>query len=201
MSYDQNLIDFCTYVQPIVNSCAGFIKTDGYMVHVPGLILYMSADEMCCGKIDIPVIFDIYMTSNINTFLALKTPEQQSAMWENIYFVGHNIKRDHLMYYYSIFNNLDTNNRKIYHEPDCYNIPGFDNIVSKTDIGCINVSDGSTNYRVPASKSITSLSKGDLASLTIYDSIGAPNVKTIRYTMYKKKFKLTIDIYSNILVV
>ena len=28
-------------IQPIINSCAGFIKTDGYMTHIPGFILMM----------------------------------------------------------------------------------------------------------------------------------------------------------------
>ena len=87
-------VDFCNYVQPIVNGCAGFIKTDGYMTHIPGTIIMMSADETCCAIIHIPVIYNIYMTSIINTFLAIKTPEYQSIFPRLIYFNGWNIKRD-----------------------------------------------------------------------------------------------------------
>ena len=58
-------VDFCNYVQPIVNGCAGFIKTDGYMTHIPGTIIMMSSDETCCAIIHIPVIYNIYITNKV----------------------------------------------------------------------------------------------------------------------------------------
>ena len=50
--------EFCSYIQPILNSCSGFIKTDGYMTHFPGVIVTMDADQTFYGIIHIPVIYN-----------------------------------------------------------------------------------------------------------------------------------------------
>lgn len=194
-------VDFCNYVQPIVNGCAGFIKTDGYITHIPGTIIMMSADETCCAIIHIPVIYNIYMTSIINTFLAIKTPEYQSIFPRLIYFNGWNIKRDKLLYYCNVFSDIDRTSRCIYSEPDCFNIPGFEDAMNTTSIEHVNVSDGIYNYRIPASKSITAAVKADTISLKIYeDTSGYGSVKTVRYTIQKKKFKISVDVFSNIIM-
>ena len=84
------------------------------------------------------------------------------------------------------------------------NINGFTTVSAVSSIGSVNVFTASDRYRIPASKAITPLSKGDTASLRIYDCVVNPldpGVKTIRYSMFKKKFKLAVDVYSNILTI
>ena len=199
---NDNFEDFCNYVQPIINSCSGFIKTDGYMTHFPGTIVIMDADQTFYGIIRIPVIYVFKFTAIINDFMSMKKPEQR--IFSNLYFSGWNVKHDALIRAFDLFNGIDNKVQCIYYEPDCYNIDGFTGTVASTSISKINVSTDSSRYIVPSSKAITPLSKGDTASLRIYDYILNPldyRVKTIRYSVLKKKFKLAIDIFSNILVV
>ena len=73
--------------------------------------------------------------------------------------------------------------------------------MASSNISSVIVSDGAGYYIIPASKSITQAAKADTVSLKIYNNPRNPLVKTVRYTIYKKKFKLPVDIYSNILVV
>lgn len=199
MDNQNNLTDFFNYVQPIVSGSFGFIKTEGYMTHFPGVIVAMSMDETFCGIIHIPVIFNVYITSVINTFLQLKTPEVQ--LLENTYFVGNNIKNAAMMRYFAEYDNLSKNSTPIYTEPDCYQIPNFMDCVGSSSISNIRVSDGQNFYVVPASKAITQVAKADTVDLKIYNNPRSPIIKTIRYTVYKKKFKLPVDIYSNIIMV
>lgn len=196
-----NLQEFFSYVQPIVNGCGGFIKSEGYMTHFPGVIVMMSADETTCAIIHIPMIFDVYMTADISRFLQLKEPKDQ--LLENLYFTGWNIKGQHLMNYYNLYDGIDNKAPCIYSEPDCFNINGFEDAVSNSSIGNVRVSDGSSYYRIPASKSIVPITKSDTVSLRIYNCVydGLHHVRTIRYSVFKKKFKLNVDIYSNIIMV
>lgn len=199
---NEDFNDFCNYIQPIINSCSGFIKTDGYMVHFPGTIVIMDADQTFYGIIRIPVIYTFYFTAIINDFMAMKKPEQRIR--DNLYFSGWNVKHDALIRAFELFNDIDNKVRCIYYEPDCYNINGFAETITNTGISKINVFTNSSRYLIPSSKAITPLSKGDMASLRIYDYIINPldnRVKTIRYSVSKKKFKLIVDIFSNILVV
>ena len=159
----------------------------------------MSSDETYCAIIHIPVIFNVYMTAQISTFLQLKTPDVQNL--ENLYFVGYNVKNVSMMNYFNQYNGIDDKAECIYSEPDCFNIPGFEECMANSNISSVIVSDGAKYYVVPASKSITQAAKADTVSLKIYNNHRAPFVKTVRYTIYKKKFKLPVDIYSNILVV
>ena len=199
MNNRQEILDFFKYVQPIVNSSLGFIKTEGYFTHFPGVIVAMSSDETYCAIIHIPVIFNVYMTAQISTFLQLKTPDVQNL--ENLYFVGYNVKNVSMMNYFNQYNGIDEKTECIYSEPDCFNIPRFEECMSSSNISSVIVSDGAKYYVVPASKSITQAAKADTVSLKIYNNPRSPFVKTVRYTVYKKKFKLPVDIYSNILVV
>lgn len=194
--------EFCSYIQPILNSCSGFIKTDGYMTHFPGVIVTMDADQTFYGIIHIPVIYNLYFTCIISDIMAMKKPENQ--IFENLYFSGNNIKGNTLLRAFELFDNIDSKVRCIYYEPDCYNINGFTTVSAVSSIGSVNVFTASDRYRIPASKAITPLSKGDTASLRIYDYVVNPidpGVKTIRYSMFKKKFKLAVDVYSNILTI
>ena len=100
--------------------------------------------------------------------------------------------------------NIDNKTICIYSEDDCYNINNFSVVSSNTEIGYINVSNGIKNFMVPASKSITNLNKADKVGLKIYNYIinqNDNNIKTSRYSLYKNKFKLIADIYSNIIVI
>lgn len=196
---NQQITDFFNYVQPIVSGSLGFMKTEGYFTHFPGVIVAMSSDETYCAIIHIPVIFNVYMTAQISTFLQLKTPDVQNL--ENLYFVGYNVKNVSMMNYFNQYNGIDEKTECIYSEPDCFNIPGFEECMANSNISSVIVSDGAKYYVVPASKSITQAAKADTVSLKIYNNSRAQFVKTVRYTVYKKKFKLPVDIYSNILVV
>lgn len=196
---NQQITDFFNYVQPIVSGSLGFMKTEGYFTHFPGVIVAMSSDETYCAIIHIPVIFNVYMTAQISTFLQLRTPEIQSL--ENTYFVGYNVKNASMMNYFNLYNGIDDKTECIYSEPDCFNIPGFEGCMASSNISSVIVSDGAGYYIIPASKSITQAAKADTVSLKIYNNPRNPLVKTVRYTIYKKKFKLPVDIYSNILVV
>lgn len=199
---NQELIDFCKYLQPIVSGCSGFIRTEGFMTHFPGVLILMNMEETYCSIIKLPVIHNVYLTSSINKFLGLKTEEEQSNVIANTYFIGYNIKQMHSFGYYMTYKDIDLV-PCIYSEDNCTNIPGFEQASGSSDVGEINVSDGINSYRVPASKIITPINKGDTASLKIYKYIANPsdnNLRTVRYTTIKKKFKLQIDNFSNILV-
>ena len=197
-------IDFCKYVNPIITSFAGFIRTSGYVTHIPGYIIMMSDDESFINIIKIPIIFNIMITAKINDLLKLKDKNSMMNLFQNTYFLGSNIKCNNSINYFNIYNNIDNKTICIYSEDDCYNINNFSVVSSNTEIGYINVSNGIKNFMVPASKSITNLNKADKVGLKIYNYIinqNDNNIKTIRYSLYKNKFKLIADIYSNIIVI
>ena len=197
-------IDFCKYVNPIITSFAGFIRTSGYVTHIPGYIIMMSDDESFINIIKIPIIFNIMITARINDLLKLKDKNSMMNLFQNTYFLGSNIKCNNSIKYFNIYNNIDNKTICIYSEDDCYNINNFSVVSSNTEIGYINVSNGIKNFMVPASKSITNLNKADKVGLKIYNYIinqNDNNIKTIRYSLYKNKFKLIADIYSNIIVI
>ena len=197
-------IDFCKYVNPIITSFAGFIRTSGYITHIPGYIIMMSDDESFINIIKIPIIFNIMITARINDLLKLKDENSMMNLFQNTYFLGSNIKCNNSINYFNIYNNIDNKTICIYSEDDCYNINNFSVVSSNTEIGYINVSNGIKNFMVPASKSITNLNKADKVGLKIYNYIinqNDNNIKTIRYSLYKNKFKLIADIYSNIIVI
>ena len=194
-------IEFCKYLQPIVSGCSGFIRTVGYMYHFPGCVILISFDECYLSIINLPVVYDIYMTANINTFLGLKEEYQMADFKNYIYFTGYNLKMDKMKNAYPFYSNIDNIVPLVYHEPDCYNITGFEEAVLSSEIKYVNVSDGNYSYRIYASKAITPLNKGDLASLDIFLSNELEKGRIVRYTVFKKKFKLNIQIFSKILLI
>ena len=201
---NDNYIEFCKYINPIITGCAGFIRTAGYIAHIPGYIIMMSDDESFINIIKIPIIFNIMITAKINDLLKLKDENSMMNLFQNTYFLGSNIKCNNSIKYFNIYNNIDNKTICIYSEDDCYNINNFSVVSSNTEIGYINVSNGIKNFMVPASKSITNLNKADKVGLKIYNYIinqNDNNIKTIRYSLYKNKFKLIADIYSNIIVI
>lgn len=201
---NQNLIDFCKYVQPIITGCSGFIKTDGYMTHFPGVLITMSRDETQCCIIKIPIIFDVYMTSIINKFLSLKSPEQQSNMMNEIYFTGWNIVNSTLLNHYNKYDAVESTHSPIFYSKDCYELDAFGELVANTDIGSINIviNNPSMYCRVPVSKSITPVSKSDTVSMTIYRENNhyiSPDILILRYSIFKKKFNLQVNMYLSII--
>lgn len=198
MSINEEAINFCNYIKPILNSCTGFIKSDGYVTHFPGTLVAMNEDETQCCIIKIPVIFNFYMTAIIRKFLSLKSPEEFSNFEKETYFLGWNIKRQNLIRYFEEYSNIDNTCACIYHNPNCYDLNNFSEIVSNVDIGRMNVITCPDQYfMIPVSKSITPLSKSDTVGLRIYKRSDYQNISTIRYTMFKKKFNLTVDMFMN----
>lgn len=199
-----NYIELCKYINPIITSYAGFIRTTGYITHIPGYIIMMSDDESFISIIKIPIIFNIVFVAKINDLLKLKEENNMLNLLNLTYFLGSNIILDKMINYWNIYNDIDNKCNCIYSEDDCYNIDNFSIMSSNTNIGFINVSNGIKNFMIPASKSITNLNKADKVSLRLYNYINNQNnesIKTIRYILYKNKFKLVADIYTNILVV
>ena len=187
-------------IQPIINSCAGFIKTDGYMTHIPGFILMMDASESYFSIIKLPFTEYTIILAEINTLMSLKTPDKR-ANADNLYFNGNNLVYNKLISYYSMYNDIDNKSECIYSSPDCMRLDGFNENVSMSTIGKINVSDGKNNYRIPVSKAITPITKNDSVSLNIYNSPDtSDNIKIVQFIIKKKKFKVTIEIFSNIMI-
>lgn len=193
------------YLQPIINVCAGFIKTDGYMLYLPSGTLILSDDnEMYCCIINdlLPSDYQNGIVAKINTFMSLKNPNDQSI--DNLYFTGWNIKYNSLLDYYLKYNNIDNKVQCIYDQANCETISEFSNLVAKSNIQNINIYFDSILYRLPISKSITNLTKGDQIRLQIYNYIlqpKNPQIKTVKYSLFKKKFGLMVNIFTNILIV
>lgn len=198
-----NLIEFYNYIRPIVSGTAGFIRTDGYMLHYPGIIVLMNADESFVSIIKIPVIFDIKLVSIIGDFLKLKTDEEILNLQNNLYFIGWNIKESKLIQYMNDYNVLNHYQCE-FQEDDCYNLQGFTEGMSSSEISFISVPMSDYRvYRIPVSKSITNAAKSDSVSIKIYPYLYNVNdtmIRTVKYTVFKKKFKLNVDIYCNIIL-
>lgn len=198
-----NLIEFYNYIRPIVSGCAGFIRTNGYMLHCPGIIVLMNTDESFVSIIKIPVIFDIKLVSIIGEFLKLKTDEEIINLQNNLYFIGWNIKEAMMIKYMNDYNILNQSQCE-FQEDDCYNLRGFTEGMSNSEISFMSIPKNDYRvYRVPVSKSITNAAKSDSVGIKIYPYLYNMNdtmIRTVRYTVFKKKFKLNIDIYCNIVL-
>ncbi len=199
---NNNLIEFYNYIRPIVSGCAGFIRTDGYMLHYPGVIVLMNADESFVSIIKIPVIFDIKLVSIIGEFLKLKTDEEILNMYNRLYFTGWNLKEFSLVKYMNDYNILNQYQCE-FQEDDCFNLSGFTEGMSNSEISFISIPKNEYRvYRIPVSKAITNVAKSDSVSIKIYKYLWSNDdmLRTVRYTVFKKKFKLNIDIYCNIIL-
>ncbi len=169
-----------------------------------GVLVLMDENEMYCGIIEglsynVPYTSDIM--AKINTFMSLKTPENQDI--DNLYFTGWNIKYNNLLSCYLRYHNIDSKVRCIY-EQTHMDIDGFQELVSQSNIENLNIPIESLLCRLPVSRSITNMSKGDSVRIQIYDYISQPEnnrIKTVKYALFKKKFGLVINIFTNILMV
>ena len=190
-----SIIDFFNYIQPIINACAGFIKTDGYMMYKNGVLIMMDSEEMYCSIIILPIVHDISITAKINTFMSLKTDEDRCNYLSLLYFTGWNIKEMKLQTYFLRYSDL-SKYKCVYNEPNCYNINGFDEAVGKSTIDNVKIVNDYRFYIIPVSRAITPLTKQDRLSIYIYnDTI----TNILHYSMYKKKFNIVVNIYCNII--
>ena len=201
----EELIDFCKYLQPIMNACSGFIKTNGYMLHVPGRVMMMSADETVFAYINIPVMYNIILMADIGAFLRAKEEDEQADILRLTYFLGSNIKYDTLLKYNDMYGNRQLLPLNVYiSEDDCLSgINGFEDLVKSSEISFMNVTDGHHYYMIPVSKAITPITKSDMCKLEIIDYMSNPSdttKRTVHYTTFKKKFKIEIELFLNILV-
>ena len=217
--HDESLAQFCKHVTQLISSCAGFIRTDGYMTFIPGYILLMSWDETFYTEIPIEdpkysmFIFGTAATEIGLWLTKINQLKKDDAIFDymdiinSIYFLGSNIKRNHLVYYHDLYSTIGTK-RLLYTEEDCNNINHFTEYSSITSINNINIIDYSgAKCRVPCSKVITPNVKGDIISLNIYDYIynqDAVNnsiiARTFQYICHRKKLKTNAYIYGNILL-
>jgi hypothetical protein len=200
---NQEYIDFCNYIKPIVTGCSGYIRTNGYMMHKPGSLVLLSSDETTIAIVPLGVIFNIKYTCHIGDFLKLKTDEEMSNFQELCYFLGWNTIEDRIDKYFSIYMNLIKYGLLEYEYNNCLELPTFSLNVASSEIHYINIPNGNSFYRIPVSKAITPLNKSDTCDLKVYKYVMDPTndrIKTIRYSVYKKKFKLSFDVYMNVLV-
>ena len=194
---NEKFLEFCNYIQPIVNSCAGFIKTDGDFIHVMGNIILESADGCFLNVIDLPVSYNYNMTGKCNTLLAAKEESDKMNLVKNLEYYGSWTKSQEMLYLFNQYYNIMPNEFDIvYGEDDAFNISGFGNAVSSIAYSMIPVVDCNRNmHMLSVSKSIIPLNKGDTCRVLIYNRLNG--IYTIEYRIYKKKFKLYMSIYYN----
>ena len=194
---DEKFLEFCNYIQPIVNSCAGFIKTDGDFVHVMGNIILESADGCFLNVIDLPVSYNYRMTGKCNVLLSAKEEADKMNLVKNLEYYGSWSKSQEMLYLFNqYYNMISTGYSIVYSEDDAYNIPGFGEAVSSINYSMIPVVDWNQNmHMLSVSKSIIPLNKGDTCKVLIYDK--RDGIYTTEYRVYKKKFKLYMSIYYN----
>ena len=199
------LKEFLNYIQPIASGCFGYTRTDGYMTHIPGYILASDEYGYYFYIVQIPVIYDLQFTARIGDIIKCKDFQgSKEDFYKFIYFTGYNIpgmKNVSNLNFYNQF--INDNSNIIYSEDNCMLNPDFEKVSSVTGIFAMNVSNGKDFFRIPIGKSVINMSKGDACSLKIYNYLkgNEDRLKTARYTLYKKKLKLNIEIFTNILVV
>lgn len=201
MTIDPNIcLEACTYLQPLINSCSGFIKTEGYFAHDPGVISMFSADETFFSCIQIPVCFDISFVSNINKFLSNKTEDEMKNIFSNIYFLGENLVKDRLDTYRMLYTSLEVTKTPLFIADDYTMIPGFEEAVNSVEVTNLAVTMPNIKFVIPVSKAITPINKGDTCSVSIYeDAYNRLGSYTVKYSIFKKKFKVFVNIYFNVL--
>ena len=198
MNMDQK--EIFNYLSPIVNSCAGYVKTNGFMVVIGDRLIMMSADRgsmVICNINPIPVIF----VSSINKFLGCKNRDEGSTFLTDIYFIGNNLVYNELISAANQYETFVNSHTPIYEIDDMDTIEGFrEGIDNKANDGITWINIGLPNnlkYRCPVFKPITPLSKSDKCGIHIYEDIyNIDNIKIIVQDIYKKKFKLTYKTYS-----
>lgn len=186
--------EFVIYLQSIIKSCAGFIKTDGNFLHVPGSIFMMSDDHTVVSIINIPVKNDIVFGGNINTFLNLEKIDCIEKLTSMLYFIGSNILVKRLESIYNLYISI-INRFPLEVEDDCNMIPGFEEASQLPDMNPIKyIGKNGIKYILYIAKWLLPMNKGDTCGMYIY-----PNYELITtcYKIHKKKLKLDINIMYN----
>ena len=193
------LKEFLNYVAAIATRCSGFIRSVGYVTHRPGLLLMMNEQETFLVTVIIPVIYNLPFTAKIKDINNCKDFEgNEKDFYEFIYFSGYNQKELRCLDYFTGYNAIKSN-RMIYYEDNIMNIPGVEEKILNP-IDRINIIHNGVRYLIPIGKSITNLNKKDTCALSIYNHIYNSNIcNTVKYTIYKEKFKLYVDMWFNIL--
>lgn len=194
----EKTIEFCNYLQSIVNSCSGFIKTKGDFYHVMNAVIMSSEDRCFLSIVDIPISYNFRLTGKCGALLSIKDDQIKSNVSKYLNYYGATTRGNELLNLYNEYYNNLSIYEMVYHEENAYNIPGFENAVSKTDLSLIPVVDKyGIMHMINSSKSITPLNKSDTCSVSIYKK--TDTIYTVEYRIFKKKFKLYMSIYFNII--
>ncbi|WP_301204564.1 hypothetical protein [Bacteroides acidifaciens] len=186
-----NARDIYNYLKPIVTGCSGFVKSNGFMLVQHDLLVMMSYDRSTIDMIRIQPL-NILFVAYISDFVGCKdTPE---TFMQQCAFYGSNIILNEMTYktigYQSIVNNTPLE----YCEDNVYNLPDFQEKL-KTPIQWTVFSGNGQRYKMAVSKVIFPLNKGDECAVKIYDPY-ADNTRIMLYSVYKKKLKVTVDIFT-----
>lgn len=190
-----NIVEFVTYVQSIVKSCAGFIKTEGVFIHLPGTIVMRSYDASVLSVINIPIVYNHIFGGVINTFLNLKEDSEKENVDNGLYYIGRNIDLSNLEKTYGVYHAIMNNHQCISKEDDCFLIPGFIEASSSTEMSpLLYTGEGYRNFIVYVAKWLLPINKGDGCSLRLYKN---NDVHLVRFIVHKKKLNLDINIMYN----
>ena len=180
-----NQKDIFEYLAPIVNSCSGFIKTEGYVLAKYNNIIFMSSDGCVLSFTETNTVVSPTIFAKSRTFLGCsKDPEN---FINNTYTIGNNL----------IMNNMeDLYNTPIYSYNDIVSNSIFSQAIGKKASDGISwftipVSDTGYQIKIPVSKILTPLNKSDKCNLHIYID---GQFYIPRYEIYKKKFNLTFNV-------
>lgn len=189
------MAEFVEYVQSIVKSCAGFIKTDGNFLHVPGTIYMISDDCTVLSKVNIPLLNQTVFGGNINTFLKISSPEDMENITRSLYPLGNNLLMQRMIEQCGRYDAV-LSLAPIEYEEDCTLIPYFDELSQDGEMNPLKYMGGTGQYILYISKWLLPMNKGDLCKLSIYNN---GELKTVCFTVHKKKMKLDVQIMYNII--
>lgn len=199
---EKKIIEFCDYIQPIVNGCGGFIKTVGDFAHFPGCLILQSNDISFLSIIELPKYYSIRISGKCNTLLSLKEDLLKINIIDKLAYLGNFNKYHEMLNNYNKYYDLTTNSNNIIvlSIDDMYAVNGFEEMSKSTDISHIMLTDyEGINHIIYVSKIITPLVKGDTCKFILYKNI-INNIYTVEYRIYKKKFKLNMSVFFNIII-
>lgn len=185
-----NACDIYNYLKPIVTGCSGFVKSNGFMLVQHDLLVMMSYDRSTIDIIKIRPL-NIFFVAYISTFVGCK--DEPETFMQRCAFYGSNIILNEMaqkaMCYQSIMGTTPE-----YCEDNVYNLPDFQEKL-KTPIQWTVFSGNGQRYKIAVSKVIFPLNKGDECAVKIYNPY-ADNTRIMVYSVYKKKLKVTVDIFT-----
>lgn len=189
-----NQKDIFEYLAPIVNSCSGFIKTEGYVLAKYNDIIFMSSDGCVLSFTETNTVVSPTVFAKSRTFLGCnKEPEN---FINNTYTIGNNLIMNNMDDLYRKYRDFIMNNNPIYSYNDIISNNIFSQAIGKKASDGISwfsipVSDTGYQIKIPVSKILTPLNKSDKCNLHIYID---GQFYIPRYEIYKKKFNLTFNV-------